>query len=613
MAALIFALGATAMLLQVLTNSMGAKLLAEDVAQLRAIGDVQSNLATSHLWMEEYVTGDPGSRAEIWSGLAASRALVRAMLEGGELRSTHQPIRPVADARLRRELSRFAARIEDFASISASRASGYRRGENVAPGSEADARYDAAFRQLTVDALALRRSVELRVTDNVRRADVLATTVLAVLAALVALALAGFALIERRRSTAEAALHRSELNLAQAQKMDAVGRLAGGLAHDINNYLAAIVAQCELVSRRTATLREPEAAAAVRMRMDGVIDIATRAAGLIKRLLAFSRPHVARAEVVPLDAVIQHMLGMMRQLLGEEVELVTSFAPAGGNVRIDPTHIEQILVNLVVNAREAMPRGGRVTLATRREKVERATTEGAEPGTYAVLEVGDTGPGIAAAVRERIFEPFFTTKSESSNSGLGLATVYALARQNAGFVRVRTSEGVGTIFGVYLPITLERAVHAEVPPERVAAESPIAAARMQRVLLVEDNAQLREPLYAQLEAMGHRVLSAANGDAALECTQRLDFAPDLVVTDIGMPGLSGPDMVRRLVERFGPQRVLFVSGFNEAALGELVTTDVDSRFLQKPFPLQAFARVVDDLLGRGVADPRPEPIARVDA
>ncbi|MEO6064531.1 MAG: ATP-binding protein, partial [Lysobacterales bacterium] len=530
MAALFLGLGATSMLLQVLTSSMRETLLAEDVAQLRAIGDVQANLATSHLWMEEYVTGDPGSRAEIWSGLATSRTLVRAMLKGGELASTQQTIRAVSDPALRRNLHTFAAHIDRFAAISATRAAGYRNGEDVAPGSPADARYDAAFRELIARALALRAEIEQRVTASVQRTRAYSNAILAGWGLMVALALLGFVLIERRRAIAEAALLRSELNFAQAQKMDAVGRLAGGLAHDINNYLAAIVAQCELVARRASALDDTEAVAAVRGRMQVVTDIAARAAGLIQRLLAFSRPQAPHVEVVALQRVVEGLLNMLRQIMGSTVEVATSFDAATGNVRIDPTQLEQIIVNLAVNAREAMPDGGLLKISTRREQFAVVAGEATGAGPYQVLQVTDTGSGIAPEIRDRIFEPFFTTRTESSNNGLGLATVYALARQNLGFVRLRSSLGGGTTFEVCLPESLEMVslvspVNAQSPQSPV--EAPAWATSGVEVLLVDDNAELREPLVAQLQSMGHRVVIAASGEEAIELSGR-HGGPDLV-------------------------------------------------------------------------------------
>jgi two-component system, cell cycle sensor histidine kinase and response regulator CckA len=379
---------------------------------------------------------------------------------------------------------------------------------------------------------------------------------------------------------------RLEDQFRQAQKMEAVGRLAGGVAHDFNNVLGVIIGYGELI-RRGSQAGEP-----LRARVDEILKAAGRAADLTQQLLAFSRKQVLQPKVLDLNAVAAEMEKMLRRLIGEDVRLITSFDPGLGRVKADPGQVSQIIVNLAVNARDAMPEGGTLILETANVELDHSyVNEHPESrlGPHVMLAVSDTGTGMAPEVKARIFEPFFTTKEEGKGTGLGLATVYGIVRQSGGHINLYSEPGRGTTFKIYLPRVDEAAEVAVAPGERPRGGS-------ETILIVEDDDALREITAELLQEAGYRVVVAADGEAALrECAQS-GAPPDLVVTDVVMPRMTGRALSEQL-RALGPGlRVLFMSGYTDAAVLYQGLLEPGTAFLQKPFGPEALLRKVREVL-----------------
>jgi two-component system cell cycle sensor histidine kinase/response regulator CckA len=385
---------------------------------------------------------------------------------------------------------------------------------------------------------------------------------------------------------------RLEAQLLQAQKMESLGRLAGGVAHDFNNLLTVIGGTAELAATRLAP-DDP-----VRAELAEIQNAGRRAADLTRQLLAFSRQQILQPEILDLAELVRSHASMLRRLLGEDVELAIT---ADGTVRVraDPGQLVQVVLNLAVNARDAMPRGGRLSIAVRRVELAREEVAALPPlvaGPFGLLEVRDTGVGIDGAARERIFDPFFTTKEPGKGTGLGLATVLGIVTQSGGAIGVESEPGAGTAFRAYLP-------------EATAEATPLGASAPARpeggtetVLVVEDEPALRR-LIAQVLAMrGYRVIAASGGEAALDLVAGHDGPLDLLITDVVMPGLSGPELAERLANRFPADRVLFVSGYTDDDVlrrGVLART---AHLLSKPFTGAELLARVRQLLD----SPRPE-------
>jgi PAS domain S-box-containing protein len=393
------------------------------------------------------------------------------------------------------------------------------------------------------------------------------------LAALAATALENLRLSRERRA-AEEALNESQRQLLHSQKMEAVGRLAGGIAHDFNNMLMAIGGHAELL--RT----EPAMPASCRWQADEIHKASERAAGLTRQLLAFSRKQVMQPRPLSVNAVITDMEDMLRRLIGETIRLRTSLSPGVGVVRADPGQLEQVLMNLVVNARDAMPGGGTVTLETGNVMLDgeyAGLHDEVIPGPYVMLAVADTGTGMDAAVRQRIFEPFFTTKPQGKGTGLGLSTVYGVVRQSGGHVWVYSELGKGTTFKIYLP-------REDAPHEP--AESPALLPTLERgsetILLVEDDQVVRELLRMFLQRQGYRVLGAGSGGDALRVAESAGGPPDLLLTDVVMPGMSGRELAVQVRERWPGVAVIYMSGYTDDAIVHHGVLDPGSEFIQKP-------------------------------
>ena len=382
---------------------------------------------------------------------------------------------------------------------------------------------------------------------------------------------------------------RLEAELRQSQKMEAVGRLAGGIAHDFNNLLTVISGRSELLLHR---LRPDDP---VRKDVELIKRVGERAATLTRQLLAFSRKQVLQTRVLALDTVVADLEPMLQRLIGEDIELVTTIAPGVGRVRADPAQIEQVVLNLVVNARDAMPGGGKLTIGLADVEVDTAFTSAnssAEAGAYVVLAVSDTGSGIPPEVQPRIFEPFFTTKEPGKGTGLGLAMVYGIVKQHEGTIVVDSEEGRGTTFRVYLKrVAAPEAV--ETPP---AESKPSSGAGT--ILLVEDEDDVRELAREILAADGFRVLEAATPGEALRVAGRHVDAVDLVVTDVVMPEMSGRELAVLLLERWPGTPVLYISGYSQDAIAQHGVLDAGTTLLAKPFTPRDLRRTVARLLER---------------
>jgi PAS domain S-box-containing protein len=378
---------------------------------------------------------------------------------------------------------------------------------------------------------------------------------------------------------------RLQQELLQSQKLEAVGRLAGGIAHDFNNLLTTILGYSELLLRGRpddAELQED---------VGEIRKASERAASLTRQLLAFSRKQVIEPRVLDLNALVGESIRMLRPLIGEDIELSTVLAPNLPSVRADPVQIEQVIVNLAVNARDAMPGGGKILLETAVRRIDAGSARpgGLAAGDFVTLRVTDTGSGMDEATQERIFEPFFTTKEKGKGTGLGLSTAYGIVKQSGGDIRVRSARQAGSTFEILLPALREKAT--ENPP----TPPPSSAPRVQAtVLLAEDEDGVRALNGRVLEARGYRVLTAPNAAEALALIERQTAPPDLLVTDVVMPGASGRELARRLRERHPGIRILFVSGYAEDA-----PLEDEEGFLQKPFTPERLGDKVAEILAGG--------------
>jgi PAS domain S-box-containing protein len=380
-----------------------------------------------------------------------------------------------------------------------------------------------------------------------------------------------------------------EAQLLQSQKMESMGRLAGGVAHDFNNLLGIIIGYGDLLSHRVAA--DPRLTKYV----DDIVKAADRAAGLTRQLLAFSRKQVLQPRILDLNAVVDETQKMLRRIIGEDIQLVTVLDEHLGLVRADPGQMDQILMNLAVNARDAMPRGGRLTIETGNVALDESYARqhaGVEPGPYVMLAVSDTGHGMTPDVQNRIFEPFFTTKAPGKGTGLGLATVHGIVNQSGGHIFVYSEPGHGTSFKVYLARTDAAEVAAPLP-KSTAAQLPRGS---ETIVLVEDEASLRELVRECLEATGYTVLEARHGADALEICEHHEGPIHLLVTDVVMPEMSGRELGERVRAVRPGTHVLYMSGYTDDAVVLHGVLAEDMAFLQKPFTAEALARKVRELL-----------------
>ena len=377
-----------------------------------------------------------------------------------------------------------------------------------------------------------------------------------------------------------------EEQLRQSQKLEAIGRLAGGVAHDFNNLLTVIGGYSSILLRKLPQ-ESPH-----RSGVEEIRKASDRACGLTRQLLAFSRKQILQPKVLDLNMVVTDLEKMVRRLIGEDIDLLTVTTPGLGKVRADPGQIEQVLLNLIVNARDAMPQGGKVTIETRNVVLSKdyAEQHAATPGPYVMLALSDTGCGMEATTQARIFEPFFTTKRAGEGTGLGLATVYGIVKQSGGNIWLYSEVDRGTTFKIYLPRVDEATDKEEAG---VARPTPRGT---ETILLVEDEDQVRTIVKAILESQGYHVLAAPNGEEALKISQELEGEIHLMITDVVMPHLSGRELAERIAAIRPGLRVLFMSGYTDDAIVRHGLLDQKFNFLQKPFDSATVARKVREVL-----------------
>jgi len=382
---------------------------------------------------------------------------------------------------------------------------------------------------------------------------------------------------------------RDQIRLQGMQKMEAVGRLAGGIAHDFNNIVQAIGGYSELLQE---SLSEDDPR---RETVDEILRAGDRAAALTRQLLAFSRQQVMQPRVLDLNEVVGTVESLLRRLIGEDVTLVARLSPELWSVRADPMQLEQVLMNLVVNARDAMPSGGSITIETDNASLDPSSGTDAfsvTRGPYVRLSVTDTGQGMPPDVRARAFEPFFTTKELGRGTGLGLSTVYGIVKQTGGYIWIDSELGQGTCIRIYLPRDKATPVRLE---ERPAARTGVTRGS-ETLLVVEDEEGVRELMQAWLESHGYRVLTAGNGVEALHTCEAFEGPIDLVVADMVMPAMGGPALARKLKPVRPGLKVMFMSGYADATPGDRDVLDEPTLFLQKPFALSVLVDKVREAL-----------------
>ena len=394
--------------------------------------------------------------------------------------------------------------------------------------------------------------------------------------------------MEERRATEEA-LHKREEELRHSQKMEAVGRLAGGVAHDFNNLLTAIIGYAELINDRDPA--DP----LVRQHAELILKAGEQAAGLTRQLLAFSRKQLLQPKVIDLNQLVGEMEKLLRRVIGERFELQTLPEAQNGRVMADPTQLEQVVLNLGVNARDAMPTGGKLTIRTANvhldERAAQRISASLHAGDYVELSVADTGTGMNEETQSHIFEPFFTTKGPGKGTGLGLATVYGIVRQSGGGISVESELGKGSTFRIFLPRE-----SAPVAAAKPVAPAPDKTQNFETVLVAEDEEIVRDLVCDVLEEEGYNVICARDGIEALQMAREFDGRIHLLVSDVIMPQMNGPELAAQLTALRPDVKVLYVSGYSDNDIGDHGVVDMKIELLQKPFTPQVLARKVRDVI-----------------
>jgi PAS domain S-box-containing protein len=391
-----------------------------------------------------------------------------------------------------------------------------------------------------------------------------------------------------------------EAQFRQAQKLEAIGRLAGGVAHDFNNMLTVINGYSQIV---TGMLPKHDKA---RELVEEIFKAGERAAGLTRQLLAYGRKQFLQPQVFSLNDLLARVDKLLRRMIGEDIELVTVAAPDLLPVKADPGQLEQVVMNLAVNARDAMPTGGKLTIETQNIQIDEGPSPArfeAPPGPYVLLAVTDTGSGMDEATKANIFEPFFTTKGEGLGTGLGLATVYGIVKQSDGQIQVYSEPGHGTTFIIYLPSATGAAL------ARGPGQAPQALGGTETVLLVEDEAAVRSLTHYVLKQYGYKVLVASSGAEALEIAARHEGPLDLLITDVVMPRMSGRQLAEALLRTRPGLGAMYLSGYTDDAVFRHGIQGPETSVLQKPFTLSALAQKVRERLDRKAQPPKDEPAA----
>lgn len=384
-------------------------------------------------------------------------------------------------------------------------------------------------------------------------------------------------------------IKRTELQLRQAQKMEAIGQLAGGVAHDFNNILMAISGYCELMLMQM-TNQDPMKDVA-----SEIYKAVERGTALARQLLAFSRKQITQPKILDLNQVIRGMENLLQRVMKEDVELAISPDSGLGRVKADPTQIEQVIMNLAINAKDAMPHGGKLMIETTNVRLDDSYAAGhlnVVPGQYVMLSVSDTGVGMDEVTQSRIFEPFFTTKEEGRGTGLGLSTVYGTVKQNGGFIWVYSEPGQGSTFKIYLPRMDDRTE----PVQPVNLNNTMMNGT-ETILLVDDNESVRAAFSALLEYHGYKVLRAANGQEALDIASQYAEPIHLLVTDLVMPGIGGRELSQKLLSSGRQMKVIYMSGYTGEAASRQGILDADAAFLQKPASIRQLLQKIHDILG----------------
>ena len=394
----------------------------------------------------------------------------------------------------------------------------------------------------------------------------------------------------RKRREAEAALEEKSRQLTVAQRMESIGRLAGGIAHDLNNMIGACTIYAEMALDPSLEID------AVRDSVREIVKAQERSSRLVSQLLAFSRKQIVDPQIISLNQIISDLKKMLAKILGEDIELAVSLQADLHPIKADPSQVDQIVMNLVVNARDAMPKGGTLSIETKNETIEVGSTSEAElpSGEYICLTITDTGTGMSEETKSKIFEPFFTTKEVGKGTGLGLATVYGIVKQAQGDIRVRSELGKGTAFKILL-----RA--ADAPSPEVGTRSTISEAKpqqaIQTLLLVEDEHTVQNALRLALTRLGYRVELASNGEEGLRVFESHSGKFDLVVSDVVMPKMSGPDMVQEMRKKFPSLKVLFLSGYNNEFLSSYGIDRKCTFVLPKPFGIRQLTQKIAQIMG----------------
>lgn len=600
--AFVLAFGLLSVVMLLLNDRIRQRSAVEDALSLRTCEQLRVDVAISHLWLEEYVSGDSVDLDEIRPRL--DKAIERLdQLAGnapgpvdgaGELTSP-----PLHDAALRHRAAALRPLFETFRTLSEERQQGYARRLPVGIGSALDVEYDQVFDELLHAVQTLAADLQEHHRQHNEDAQQLFWTLLILWGLLVLVAALALWVRQQR---AEKALLESQAQLTHSQRMDAAGRLAGGLAHDLSNYLAAIRGHCELTR-----LKSP-GGADLAQKMDEVIGTVDRASGLVDNLLAFGRRQPVHPETVDLRSTLEGLANMMTPSMGDRVQLVTDLPPDLWPVFLDRAGIEQAMVNLLVNAKDAMAEGGTVHLSARN-----LSSEESPVGEERVeIVVGDGGCGIPAEDLDKIFEPFWSTKRAAGGSGLGLAMVYGFVQQCGGRLSVESKVGQGTVFRLLLPVADDKSPRQR-KDSRSAADSPAMAADAagaegsdglepsdeslgllnddplegsETLLLVDDNIELRNATQEVLEALGYRVFVAGDGRQALSLAERHEI--DLWIVDWVLPDMDGRQVLARLRRGAEAQhkRAFLISGHHPEELtrhGEILPADDDptTRFLSK--------------------------------